>query len=107
MQQDRALVVATYAGRKKLWVMKSPLGYWLMALSFRLFGGSALALRLPSALCALAAVAVTMLWGGRWFDARLAILAGGGVATTLGFLRHHGGRSGDLDPLLTLIGLSG
>src|SRR5258708_40193139 len=103
MQQDRALVVATYAGRKKLWVMKSPLGYWLMALSFRLFGGSALALRLPSALCALAAVAVTMLWARRWFDARLAILAGAVLATTFGFLSHHGARSGDFACFLTLI----
>src|SRR5258708_6790052 len=103
MQQDRALVVATYAGRKKLWVMKSPLGYWLMALSFRLFGGSALALRLPSALCALAAVAVTMLWARRWFDARVAILAGAVLATTFGFLSHHGAPSGDFDACLTLI----
>src|SRR5258708_5111830 len=103
MQQDRALVVATYAGRKKLWVMKSPLGYWLIALSLRLFGGSAVALRLPAALCALAAVAVTMLWARRWFDARLAILAGAVLATTFGFLSHHGARSGDFDACLTLI----
>src|SRR5258708_15749115 len=105
MQQDRALVVATYAGRKKLWVMKSPLGYWLMALSFRLFGGSALALRLPSALCALAAVAVTMLWARRWFDAPLAIPPGAGLAPTLRFSSHPRARSRALrarPPLLPL-----
>jgi 4-amino-4-deoxy-L-arabinose transferase-like glycosyltransferase len=103
MQQHRAFVVTTYAGKKELWALKPPLGYWLMALSFQLFGGSALALRLPSALCALAAAAVTMLWARRWFDARLAILAGAVLATTFGFLSHHGARSGDFDACLTLI----
>jgi 4-amino-4-deoxy-L-arabinose transferase-like glycosyltransferase len=103
MQQHRAFVVPTYAGQKELWALKPPLGYWLMALSFALFGGSALALRLPSALCALAATAATMWWARRWFDLRLALLAGLIVATTFGFLSHHGARSGDFDAGLTLV----
>jgi 4-amino-4-deoxy-L-arabinose transferase-like glycosyltransferase len=103
MQQHRSFVVTTYAGKKELWALKPPLGYWLMALSLSLFGGSALALRLPSALCSLAAVAVTMMWARRWFDARLAIVAGAVLATTFGFLSHHGARSGDFDACLTLI----
>ncbi|HVT15956.1 MAG TPA: glycosyltransferase family 39 protein [Thermoanaerobaculia bacterium] len=103
MQQQRDFVVTTYAGKKELWSLKPPLGYWLMALSFSLFGGSALALRLPSALCALAAVAVTMGWAQRRFDRRLAILSGLILATTFGFLSHHGARSGDFDACLTLI----
>jgi 4-amino-4-deoxy-L-arabinose transferase-like glycosyltransferase len=103
MQQHRAFVVTTYAGKKELWALKPPLGYWLMALSFSLLGGSALALRLPSALCSLATVAVTMRWAGRWFDRRLAILSGLIVATSFGFLSHHGARSGDFDACLTLI----
>jgi 4-amino-4-deoxy-L-arabinose transferase-like glycosyltransferase len=103
MQQHRAFVVTTYAGNKELWALKPPLGYWLMALSFSLFGGSALALRLPSALCSLATVAVTMRWARRWFDDRLAILSGLIVATAFGFLSHHGARSGDFDACLTLV----
>src|SRR5260370_16191612 len=74
-----------------------------MALSFSLFGGSALGMRLPSALCALAAVAVTMGAARRWFDGRLAILAGAILATTFGLLSHHGARSGDFDAGLTLV----
>jgi 4-amino-4-deoxy-L-arabinose transferase-like glycosyltransferase len=74
-----------------------------MAASFGLFGGSTFALRLPSALCGLAVVALAIYWGGRWFNRRLAILAGLIVATTFGFLSHHGARSGDFDALLTLI----
>ncbi|HLX07711.1 MAG TPA: glycosyltransferase family 39 protein [Thermoanaerobaculia bacterium] len=103
MQQHRAPVVTTYAGQREVWALKPPLGYWLMALSMALFGGSALAMRLPSALCALVAVGVTMRWARRWFDRRLAILAGLVLATTFGFISHHGARSGDFDADLTLI----
>ncbi|HYL05794.1 MAG TPA: glycosyltransferase family 39 protein [Thermoanaerobaculia bacterium] len=103
MQQHGGLVVPTYAGEKELLALKPPLGYWLMALSFRLFGGSALAMRLPSALCALAAVAVSMIWARRWFNRRASIFAGLIVATTFGYLSHHGARSGDFDSCLTFI----
>jgi 4-amino-4-deoxy-L-arabinose transferase-like glycosyltransferase len=103
MQQHRTFVLDTYAGQREVWALKPPLGYWLMALSFALFGGSALAMRLPSALCALAAVAVTMGVARRWFDRRLAVLAGAILATTFGFLSNHGARSGDFDAGLTLI----
>jgi 4-amino-4-deoxy-L-arabinose transferase-like glycosyltransferase len=103
MQQHRAFVVTTYAGQREVWALKPPLGYWLMALSYALLGGSALAMRLPSALCSLAAMAVTMVWARRWFDRRLAILAGLILATTFGYLSHHGARSGDFDADLTLL----
>lgn len=103
MQQHRTFVLDTYAGQREVWALKPPLGYWLMALSFALCGGSALAMRLPSALCALAAVAVTMGAARRWFDRRLAILAGAILATTFGFLSNHGARSGDFDAGLTLV----
>jgi 4-amino-4-deoxy-L-arabinose transferase-like glycosyltransferase len=103
MQRHRTFVLDTYAGQREVWALKPPLGYWLMALSFALFGGSALAMRLPSALCALAAVAVTMGAARRWFDSRLAILAGAILATTFGYLSNHGARSGDFDAGLTLV----
>jgi 4-amino-4-deoxy-L-arabinose transferase-like glycosyltransferase len=103
MQQHHAWLVPTYAGETERLALKPPLGYWLMALSFSLFGGSALAMRLPSALCALATVAVTMWWARRWFNRRVAIFAGLILATAFGYLSHHGARSGDFDACLTLI----
>ncbi|HVT59961.1 MAG TPA: glycosyltransferase family 39 protein [Thermoanaerobaculia bacterium] len=103
MQQNRGFLVTTYAEKKELWALKPPLGYWLMALSFSLLGGSALAMRLPSALCALATVAVTMYWARRRLNPQLAIVSGLIVATTFGFLSNHGARSGDFDACLTLI----
>ncbi len=103
MQQHHSYVVTTYAGNKELWALKPPLGYWLMAMSFALFGGSALALRLPSALCALAVTGTTLYWARRWFSLRVAIVAGLIVSTSYGWLSHHGARSGDFDACLTLI----
>jgi 4-amino-4-deoxy-L-arabinose transferase-like glycosyltransferase len=101
MLHTRSFLVTTYAGQPEYWNLKPPLGYWLMAGSYWLFGRSALAMRLPSALFALAAVALTMAFCKRWCNRRQAILAGLLLATAFGFLSHHGARSGDLDACLT------
>jgi 4-amino-4-deoxy-L-arabinose transferase-like glycosyltransferase len=103
MLQNRSFLVTTYAGEREYWNLKPPLGYWLMALSFRLFGPTPFALRLASALCALGAVAGTLGLGRRWFGRRESLLAGLILATAFGFLSNHGARSGDLDAPLTLL----
>jgi 4-amino-4-deoxy-L-arabinose transferase-like glycosyltransferase len=107
MLRSHSLLVATYAGQTEYWNLKPPLGYWLLELSFRLFGPTLLALRLPSALAALAVVGATMRICRRWQNRRAALLAGLIMATCFGFLSHHGARSGDLDAMLTLIVLVG
>lgn len=98
-------LVPTYAGEAEYWNLKPPLGYWLIQGSYALFGRSTMSLRLPSALCALGVVFLTMQIGLKWYNRRIAILAGLFVATCFGFLSHHGARSGDLDAALTLISL--
>jgi 4-amino-4-deoxy-L-arabinose transferase-like glycosyltransferase len=103
MTQDHSLVVTTYGHEREYWNLKPPLGYWLIAGSFTLLGPSFFALRLPSALCGLGVVALTLLIGRRWFNARVSLLAGLFVATAYGFFSHHGARSGDLDAALTLL----
>ena len=103
MLHSRSFLVTTYAGQPEYWNLKPPLGYWLMAGSYWIFGRSALAMRLPSALFALAAVALTMAFCKRWCNRRQAILAGLVLATAFGFLSHHGARSGDLDACLTFL----
>src|SRR5436305_1686032 len=80
-----------------------PLGYWLIALSFYLFGVSPLTLRLPAALFALGTVALTMALCRRYLNRRAALAAGLMVATTFGLFSHHGARSGDLDSALTFL----
>jgi 4-amino-4-deoxy-L-arabinose transferase-like glycosyltransferase len=100
-------LVPTYAGRPEYWNLKPPLGYWLIEASYHLFGRSVLALRLPSALSALAVVWLTMLFCKRHVGRRAAILAGLVVATCYGFFSSHGARSGDLDAELTLLMTAG
>jgi hypothetical protein len=101
MLRSKSFLVTTYAERPEYWNLKPPLGYWMIAGSYSLFGASALAMRLPSALFALAVVAATMGFCKRWCNRRQAILAGLIMATSFGFLSHHGARSGDLDACLT------
>lgn len=103
MMQGRSLIVTTYGHEREYWNLKPPLGYWLIAGSFALLGTSFFALRLPSALCGLGVVALTLLIGRRWFDRRVSLLAGLFIATAYGFFSHHGARSGDLDAALTLL----
>jgi 4-amino-4-deoxy-L-arabinose transferase-like glycosyltransferase len=103
MTQNGSLLVNTYAGQPEYWNLKPPLGYWPVALSFYLFGVSPFTLRLPSALFALGTVALVMLFCGRFLNRRAALLAGLILATTFGFLSHHGARSGDLDSPLTFL----
>ncbi|HEY0782326.1 MAG TPA: glycosyltransferase family 39 protein, partial [Thermoanaerobaculia bacterium] len=60
MLQNRSYVVTTYGDQPEYWNLKPPLGYWLIALSYRLFGFSALAMRLPSVVCGLLTVLLTL-----------------------------------------------
>ena len=103
MLQNRSFVVTTYAGEPEYWNLKPPLGYWMMALSFSIFGPTPFAMRFPSALCALAAVAAAMAVSRRWLGRRASLLTGLFFATTYGFLTNHGARAGDLDSALTLL----
>jgi len=101
MVQSRSFLVTTYAGMPEYWNLKPPLGYWAIAFSFYLFGASPFTLRLPAALFALGTVALVMAFCGRRLNRRAALAAGLILATTFGFLSHHGARSGDLDSTLT------
>ncbi|HEY8020167.1 MAG TPA: glycosyltransferase family 39 protein [Thermoanaerobaculia bacterium] len=103
MLQNRSFLVTTYARQPEYWNLKPPLGYWLIALSYRLFGYTSFALRLPSALFGLLVVAGTMAFAKRWGNRRLAVLSGLIVATAFGFLSSHGARSGDLDSALSFL----
>jgi 4-amino-4-deoxy-L-arabinose transferase-like glycosyltransferase len=103
MLHNRSYIVTTYAGQPEYWNLKPPLGYWLMALSFWILGPTPFALRFPSALCAIGAVAVAMAISRRWLGRRASLLTGLFLATAYGFLTNHGARSGDLDAMLTLL----
>ena len=64
------------------YIEKPPLLYWLTTLSFRIFGVSEFAARLPVALSAIAGILATYLFALRAFGRRHAIVAAAILATT-------------------------
>lgn len=84
--------------------LKPPFGTWLQAASFRLFGVSELALRLPVSAFVLATVLLQFFWlkkqtGRRWpgWAAGLILL------TSAGYLTPHVARTGDHDAILAFL----
>ncbi len=64
---------------------KAPLMYWLVALSYRLFGTNEFATRLPLMLATLLTMALAYGWARRAFGARAAVYAALFVSTAVGF----------------------
>jgi 4-amino-4-deoxy-L-arabinose transferase-like glycosyltransferase len=65
---------------------KPPLLYWLNAASFKLFGLSEAAARLPSALCGLLTVLATYIIARRLYDRKTALIASLILGTSAGFV---------------------
>ncbi len=63
---------------------KAPLPYWLVALSYRLFGFNTFATHLPQALAVLALALLGYAWAFRAFERRTAFYTGLGVLTSVG-----------------------
>ncbi|OGX85578.1 hypothetical protein BEN48_01730 [Hymenobacter glacialis] len=96
-------LVLTHRGVPDLWNSKPPLLPWLQALSMLVLGPTELALRLPSALAALATVGAVYRAGSRWLGSwRAGLLAALVLLSAPGYVRLHVARTGDYDALLTL-----
>ena len=63
---------------------KAPLPYWLVALSFRVFGANTFAVHLPLALAVLGLAMLGYVWGRRAFDCRTALYTGMAILTCTG-----------------------
>jgi 4-amino-4-deoxy-L-arabinose transferase-like glycosyltransferase len=85
----------------RLRLQKPPLPYWAVAASYGFIGRvDERSARLPSALCAIAAVLLTAFLAGRLFGPRAGLLAGACLATTRIFLQQ--GRRAEADVPLAL-----
>jgi 4-amino-4-deoxy-L-arabinose transferase-like glycosyltransferase len=93
-------VLTTYLNIPNYWTLKPPLGVWLIAAAYRIFGYSEFSLRFFSALLALLSVMLTMTLAKRHFGKSESIFSGLILATTSGFIMNHSGRTGDLDSAL-------
>lgn len=97
-------LVTTFGFEADLWNTKPPLQIWLMALSLSQVAHPELALRLPSALAALAAVLLTFYFTHRFTRSPLAAaMAALLLLASRGFYGTHVARTGDYDALLVLI----
>lgn len=94
-------IVTTFDHQTDLWHTKPPLSVWLCAISMRLFGMNELAVRLPSAMAALA-LAWMLLWVGRnvLHNARAGWMMALAMLTMRGLIVAHVARTGDIDMLM-------
>ncbi len=96
-------IVATIGGVPDPVNLKPPLQYWVLMASVAALGPSELALRVPSAL---AAIATALLLAGicarRLRRPGLGAIAALVLATSPGFVGHHVARTGDADAMLAL-----
>lgn len=70
MIKNNDYLVHTYQGAPDLWNTKPPMSFWLIALSYRIFGYNAFALRFFSALAIVLGAAIIAIWAakqyGKW-----------------------------------------
>jgi len=103
LNQSGNFIVTTYEGQPDYSNTKPPLMIWLQAASMRIFGNNELAIRLPSALAALATCLLIFNFCSRRLKSPLTGLCSVLVLlTSQGYITLHGTRTGDYDALLTL-----
>jgi 4-amino-4-deoxy-L-arabinose transferase-like glycosyltransferase len=93
----------TYLGKLDYYNSKPPLNFWLIALSFKLFGVNLIALRIPTLLAAFGTVALLLTWGRRHLGEATALGAGLVLSTMYAFFYMHAGRSANTDAINTLL----
>ena len=105
MVQNQDYIKQTFIGieETKYANLKPPLGSWLIAFAYKLFGYNVFALRFFSALSALLVILLTVYLARKLFNPGAAILSGFILATMFAVLFDHAGRAGDFDSILALL----
>ena len=93
----------TFLGNIDYYNVKPPLNVWLIALAFKTFGANLVSMRIVSTLSACCTVGVLQVWVRRLTQPSVGLLAGIVLATSFAFVYVHAGRSGNTDPLFTLL----
>jgi 4-amino-4-deoxy-L-arabinose transferase-like glycosyltransferase len=96
-------IATTFQGTLDYYNTKPPLNVWLIALSFKAFGVSLVALRLPSVLAAWGTVALLFWWVRRRFDDGTAVCSGIVLGTMFAFFYDHSGRTANTDAVNTFL----
>lgn len=103
MARDGNWLVTLFEGVPDHWNTKPPLLIWLQALSFKVFGYSTEAFRLPTLLASLTTIIILFRFTANVLKRPIAgVFTIFVLVTTVGYVRVHVARTGDYDALLTL-----
>ncbi len=105
MIKNNNWIVTTYHNNTDYWNLKPPVGVWLIALSYKIFGYNSLAMRFPSALSAFFCILLIMYFARKTFNKTTALLSGLILSSSFVFIEVHSGRNGDFDAQMALITL--
>jgi len=100
MLENGNLLVPYYDGVPDMWGTKPSLLVGLQAMSMRVFGVNRISARLPSFLFTIALYLLLIRYTAKIGKIEWGWLAVMMLATTTGFINHHGARSGDFEPML-------
>ncbi len=103
MNHNGNYIVTKFAGQPDMWNTKPPFLIWLQVICIKLLGMNELAVRLPSALAALATCLLIYWLLAKKFKAPwLGVISCVILVSSAGYVRMHGTRSADYDSMLTL-----
>jgi len=103
MLQNGNWLVTHYDGQPEMWGTKPPFLIWCQVIAMKALGVNELAVRIPSALAALATVSMLIFFSYRVLKKPLiGVFAGLVLLTSEGYIATHVSRSGDFDTLLAL-----
>ena len=107
MLRNNDWVVNTYQGEPDFFNLKPPLSMWNIMISFKLFGFTSFAFRLPSAVCILLNFLALTLWTRKRYGRLASLIALLLVATNPLMYQSHAGRTGDADAVFQLLSTLG
>ncbi len=103
MADNGNFLITHYGYEPDMWNTKPPLLIWLQVLCYKIFGYGELAVRMPTALAALATVLFIGVFCWKKLERPIVGIAAIGVLlTTSGYITKHVTRTGDYDTLLIL-----
>lgn len=103
MTKNNNFFVLHYDGKPTLYNTKPPFVIWMQSIFMRIFGMNELAVRLPSALSALIVIISLLFFSNRVLKKQvIGIFAIITLISTMGYVKTHVVRSGDLDAILVM-----
>lgn len=103
MLKDHNFIVTHFDGQPDNWNSKPPFLIWCIALFMKVLGTTTLAVRLPSAIVTLGAVAFLFWMSKKHLKTQLpGFIAGLVLCTSVGFIDYHVARNGDFDAMLSV-----